>query len=377
MHKKIIVTTGLALFAMFFGAGNIVYPLQLGAQAGGNIFYVMAAFLIAGIGLPFLGLYSTSLYQGNYWDFFSRLGKFPAFLLITFLVLIIGPLFATPRTETVTYHTLAPFLPFGLSNEYLFSGLYCTIIFLLTYRQSSIVDIIGRVLSPIKIGLFALLIIVGLFTSHNIVESNTPAFEAFKSGISDGYGTMDLLAAFFFCAVAYRSVAAKTKASGITDKRVIIQLFSRACILGAIILGLVYSGFMFIAFFHSQSLQNIDIVQMISAISQVVLGKWGSLFVCLCVSFACIATATALTEVTTNFLHEQVCRQKVSRIYCLLVSLVVIYFMSIQGFAGIMKIALPILEVLYPLLIVYCVINIFLKFNEWKKAAVLPLESAA
>src|SRR3989338_11559571 len=110
-NSSVAITTGFALFAMFFGAGNMIFPLQIGVILGQQLTYAVVAFLISGVGVPFLGLFAVSLYEGDYWQFFSRLGKIPAFLIITFLVLILGPLFVVPRTEIVTYHTLQPFLP--------------------------------------------------------------------------------------------------------------------------------------------------------------------------------------------------------------------------------------------------------------------------
>lgn len=86
--KKMVIATGLALFAMFFGAGNIIFPLYLGANAGQNFWPTLVGFIIGGVGVPFLGLYATSLYQGDYWAFFGRLGKIPAFLLITLLIFL-------------------------------------------------------------------------------------------------------------------------------------------------------------------------------------------------------------------------------------------------------------------------------------------------
>lgn len=364
MTKRIVVTTGLALFAMFFGAGNIVYPLTLGASAGTNITYAMIAFLIAGVGLPFLGLFATGLYQGDYWKFFSRLGKVPSFILITFLIFFIGPLFAIPRTETVTYHTLAPFLSsVGLDNPYGISGIYCTILFLLTYRPTKVIDIIGKFLSPIKLVLFIILIVAGLITAHETLANHHPVAVVVKEGLLDGYGTMDLLGAFFFCTVAYQSIMRKAKAHGITDKKTIVKIFLQSCIVGGSILGLIYIGFTMVALGHAADLQGVDTAQMIQAISNVVLGSFGSLFVCICVSFACIATATALTDVTTNFLYEHLFKRKISRTICLVGTLVVTFAMTIMGFSGIMKIALPVLEVLYPALIIYSVVSIYVKYK--------------
>lgn len=377
MKKRIIITNGLALFAMFFGAGNIIYPLELGAQAGNHILYVMLAFLVSGIGLPFLGLFATSLYHGNYWAFFNRLGKIPAFALITFLILFIGPLFATPRTATVAFNSLQPFLPSNLGNVYFFSALYCIVIFCFAYRHTKVIDIIGKFLSPAKLILFSILILAGVFTTTTILENPNTISESIQLGIKDGYGTMDLLATFFFCAVVCKSIEAKAKSIGITCRNEVIKIFFYSCVVGAFLLGIVYIGFMLLAFLHADQLQNIDKVQMIAVISNVVLGKFGSLFVGICVSLACLVTAVALTEVTTEFFYEQVFMKKIPRTACLSMTVLVIYAMSILGFSVIMTIALPILEILYPALIVYCVGIILLRLANLQKSAETELEKAS
>jgi LIVCS family branched-chain amino acid:cation transporter len=373
MTKKIIITSGLALFAMFFGAGNIIYPLELGAHAGSHIAFVLVAFLISGIGLPFMGLFATSLYNGDYWAFFRRLGQVPAFLLITFLILTIGPFIATPRTETVAYHTLQSFLPTGLNNPYVFSGLYCLAIFCFTYRNTTIIDIIGRFLSPIKLTLFAILIVAGLLSAHAIQPNTNFVSTSITMGLVDGYSTMDLLATFFFCSIVYRNILLKAKCAGITDQKTIVRIFLYSCIVGASILACVYVGFMLLALCHADQLQNVETAQMIVAISNIVLGKFGALFVGICVSFACLVTAIALTEVTTSFVYEHVLLKKVPRLACLLTTIGIIFAVSNLGFAGIMNVALPILEILYPALIFYCIINISFKLfstrNQFRASA--------
>lgn len=367
MNKKIIFTSGLALFAMFFGAGNIIFPLALGAKAGDHFIYVIAAFLVAGIGLPILGLFTASLYEGNYYNLFSKLGKIPSFLLITFLILIIGPLFGAPRTETVSYHTLNPFLPTLLQNPFVFSALYCFLIFLCTYKQTRIVDIIGKILSPIKLLLFSILIIVGLSLHASPIESEQTMLSSIKLGLVNGYSTMDLLASFFFSSVICQHILSKSRSSGIKDPTAIIRVFLYACLVGAGLLAFVYTGFMLVAAKHAAYLQQAETADMIMIISKVVLGGFGSLFVCVCVGFACLVTAIALTEVSTGYFYDQIFRQKIPRLACLVGTLTFIYGMSIIGFSGIMKIALPILEVLYPALIVFCLFSITVTLYSMRK----------
>jgi LIVCS family branched-chain amino acid:cation transporter len=356
----IIITTGMALFAMFFGAGNIVFPLHLGANAGQNISYAAIGFLLAGVGVPFLGLLATSLYQGDYEAFFNRLGKWPGFLLITFLMVIIGPLAAMPRTEVTTFYALQPYLPEFLKNNAILSALYCSIVFLLGYRENKIVTILGLVLSPVKIISFSILVGMGLLFAEPPLVSPHTALQSFSQAIKQGYSTMDLLAAFFYCSVAFRSIKLASQQNPDFNTT---RLTLKACMLGAIITGVVYMGFMVLAHSHSSALQGLNEEHMISAISSAVLGKWGGLFVCVAVSVACLATALALAEVSMNYLYQEIFKKKITKTKCLFMVILTTYFMSNLGFQGIMAIAMPILNIIYPALIVLCIMNIL---HKWK-----------
>ncbi len=382
---KIILTTGLALFAMFFGAGNVLYPLHLGANAGQYITATMWGFLIAGVGVPFLGLVATNLYNGSYHDFFGRLGKIPAFLLITFLMIIIGPLVAIPRTEATTFNAMLPLFPDSLQKSTLFSILfsliYCSLVFILAYKESKVVTILGAVLSPIKIICFSCLIILGLIYTEPAIVNTGTALEAFKKGVSHGYNTMDLLGAFFFCTIAFRAIQFETHNHEHEDEygKIIkkdakksTSLTLKASLLGAFILAAVYIGFMMVAHSHAPALQGLREEQMISAVSYAVLGKFGSVFVCIAVSFACVATALALTEVSGDYLFREVFRQRISKHWCLLIVILLTTIMSNVGFQGIMKLSMPILNVVYPALIVLCVMNILYKWKgiTWVKTPV-------
>lgn len=383
-ENKIIITTGLALFAMFFGAGNVLFPLHLGANAGQHILPTMWGFLLIGVGVPFLGLLATSLFNGSYHDFFGRLGKYPAFILTTFLMILIGPLVAIPRTEATTFHAILPFLPDVLQNSaafsFLFSLIYCGIVFALAYQETKVVAILGLILSPIKILSFSCLVIIGLLYMEPPLISDLTSLEAFKNGMSHGYNTMDLLGAFFFCTVAFQSIRLETRGTDTegphphqqrNHKLTILTL--KSCILGAIITAAVYIGFMFVAHGHANALQGLREEQMINAVSYAVLGKFGGLFVCIAVSFACIATALALTTVSTDYLHREIFKKSISKHWCLGFIVVMTTLMSNIGFQGIMKISVPILNVIYPTLIVLCIMNILYK---WKAISHVKLPVA-
>lgn len=362
-QTKIALTTGLALFAMFFGAGNLVFPLAIGAHSGTHLLIGWIGFMVAGVGLPFLGLFAVSLYQGNYWKFFKILGKPLSFAVVTFIILIIGPLFAAPRTEDITYGTLQPFLPQSL-NAPVFSLMYFVGIFLLSFRHTMVVDIIGRFISPVKLIAFITLIIASLLSASALLPAKVSALHVIDHSLSIGYDTMDLLAAFFFCHVAYKNTVNKCAKLGITDEHSLMTITLKACLIGAFFIGLVYTGFMLSAATHAAALQNVSTPALINRLSHVVLGNFGSLFVCVCVTLACIATATALAVVSSNFFYKSIFRRKLPHTVCLLLVLAVMYTMSILGFNDIMAIATPILSVLYPCLIILCLVNIARKLRK-------------
>lgn len=366
-ETKIVITTGLALFAMFFGAGNILFPLYLGANAGQHIGITTLGFLIAGVGVPFLGLIATSLFNGSYHAFFARLGKTPAFLLITFLMIIIGPLGALPRTEVTTFYALQPYLPNFLNSNAIFSLLYCGLVFLLAYREAKVVQILGLYLSPVKIISFTALIILGFMSVEPSLPNSLSTFAAFNKAIINGYNTMDLLGAFFYCTVAFKSIKHATHHNSTLNPT---RLTLKSSIMGASITGAVYLGFMWIAHNHAASLQGLPEENMISAISMLVLGKFGAIFVCVSVSFACVATALALADVCSIYLYEEVFHKRVSKIACLSTVMILTYLVTNIGFQGILNLTVPILNIVYPALIVLCIFNIL---HKWKGIKMVKL----
>jgi LIVCS family branched-chain amino acid:cation transporter len=368
-QRNIVITTGFALFAMFFGAGNLVFPLYIGANAGQHIFLNALGFLIGGIGIPFLGLLAASMFHGDYWAFFNRLGKIPAFLIITFLMIIIGPLGAMPRTETLVFNTIASYCPYFMQTNAIFSLFFCTLIFVLAYRETKIVNILGLILSPIKIITFSLLIIVGMLFKEPMITNSASISEVLKDSLIQGYSTLDLLAAVFFCTVAFKGIEQSKNQLEMTNLN-LTKMIINSSLIGMALISVVYIGFMFVAYNHATSLQGIPAEQIVKAISSVVLGKFGELFVCIAVSFACLATALALAEVCSNYLYKVIFNHRVSKVFCLIIVTITTYSISNLGFKTIMYYMVPVLEVVYPALITLSIMNIFYK---WKGTQMVKL----
>jgi len=156
LFQSDILAIGLAIFSMFFGAGNLMYPIKVGINSGSKIFFGMSGFLITSIILPLLGLVAMILFEGNYKNFFGRLGKIPGTFLLTSCILIIGPLIGIPRIVTLSYTMMSPFIP--NMSLYLFTLLFLGFTFICTYKESKIVNLLGKYISPAL--LISLLIII-------------------------------------------------------------------------------------------------------------------------------------------------------------------------------------------------------------------------
>ena len=353
---KIMIIDALALFAMFFGAGNMLFPLDVGVHGGGSFWMNWLGFILTGVGVPIIGLWANQLFKGNYEHLFSYLGKIPKDILIGLIILIIGPLLGAPRTETVTYASLTPFLPDTPWTHPIISLIYFSIIFYIARKPGSLVDIVGRVLSPIKIGTFLLLIILAIFTnSSGRYHFDLVTHHSFIYAMTSGYQTMDLFAAIFFGSIIYMNVMTRSKQLQLDETKT-TYLAGLSSILGMGILILIYTGLMYAAHKHASALDSIPLPRLIEALANIVLGNYGAIFVAACITLACLATAAALAEVTTQFFQNTIFRNKLSRPFCLAISVTCMYAMSLLGFNGIMHILNPILYVIYPLVAIYTLI---------------------
>lgn len=353
-----IIATGLAMFSMFFGAGNVVFPLLVGIDATDQNFYAILGLLITAVGVPFLGLISMTLFDGDYKAYFNRIGKVPGFIVAALIMGLIGPFGALPRCIALSYSTTEMFFP-GMSLE-LFSLISCVIIFLLTFRKNQIVDVLGYYLTPLLLFSLAIIIVKGIFFSPSAPESDLSAKEAFSLGFFQGYQTMDLLGAFFFSSVVIACLKPEQMSSEGKHRR-ILKLMGQASIIGAVLLSLIYIGFSYVSAFNSESLMGAEKDKILGQASLLILGPTAGIISSIAVALACLTTAIALACVFAEFLHYDVTLGKVGYIPSLLITLVISYFVSIMNFNEIVAFLAPILEILYPALIVLAFMNILYK----------------
>ena len=175
--KSNTLSTGLAMFSMFFGAGNVVFPLIIGQQAQDQNLTATLGLLITAVIVPFLGLWAMAICQGDYHKFFDKIGKVPGFLMTLFVLLIIGPFGALPRTVTLSFSTLSLYLPNMTAP--VFSLIACAVIFLFTFRRSRIIELLGLILTPVLLLCLGLIIVKGFINYTPPTASDVSASAIF------------------------------------------------------------------------------------------------------------------------------------------------------------------------------------------------------
>lgn len=361
--KSTSLSTGLAMFSMFFGAGNITFPLIIGQTVEGGLIWALLGLVLTAILIPFSGLLSISLYEGDYESFFSRIGKGPGLFVIILLLAMIGPFGGIPRCITLTYSTLKVY--FSGIHLLTFSFISCLIVFLCSWKKNRILDLIGYVLSPMLVLFLVVIIVKGVFFSNSDPVGSSHIAHPFFYGLREGYNTMDLLASFFFSSLVYN----KLKEQQGERKSVLVPVF-KASLIGAGLLSIIYIGFSYVAAHHSMALDGTGVDQLLGRVGQIVLGQHAGLVVCMSIALTCLTTAIALTVVCAEFLQKRITKSRLSYEWSLVAVLGVTVLVSTLEFTGIVKLLAPVLEIVYPSILVLCVINIFHKVLNYQPVKV-------
>lgn len=360
--KLDVVSTGFAMFSMFFGAGNIIFPLVVGQYAGSHNFSAIFGLILTAVVMPFTGVIAMILYDGDYKKFFGRIGRIPGFLLALTILSLLGPLGSVPRCVALSYSTLKASFP-GVSSVW-FSASACILVFILTIKKSRLIDLLGKYLTPVLISTLLIIIIKGLLTPADSLPNSHETNHLFFYGLKEGYQTMDLMAAFFFSSAIITILKSKADQKSPGNY---LNLTLQASLIGACLLSLVYIGFSYIASFHAQSLEIKGNDELLSALTIKIAGSSAGLLACVTISLACLTTAIALSSVFADFVKSEVFYNKISYEWVLAASLLVTFFVSTFEFNGISAFLGPILEICYPLLIVLTAVNIGLKLKKSKK----------
>lgn len=359
MKKTDVRVLGLALFAMFFGAGNLIFPPAIGNMAGQDWLMAMIGFFITGIGMPVLGIVAVIKAGGSIKDFGKHVSEKFSIVFGLAVVLILGPFMGVPRTGATTFEMgIAPLFP--NVPVWLVISIFFLLTWLLSVKQSAIIDIIGKWLTPVLVIL--LLFIVGMGLINSLGQPITSSSTAFKDGFTGGYQTMDLFVSIMLGAIILKTLISK----GYTQKKVLFNMTLKAGLIAALGLAIIYGGLLYLGANAQSLLENVTTRPMMTVtLVNAILGNMGSILLGICVSFACLTTSIGITASASEFIDE-ITPKKIKYNLIVTISVIVSAMMAMGGVDFIVSIAGPILSIIYPLGIVLVILNILSDYIEFK-----------
>lgn len=365
------LAVGFMLLALFLGAGNIIFPPLLGQQAGENVLPAIIGFLITGVGLPLFGIVAVAKNGGDLQQVASRVHPWFGVIFTSVVYLSIGPLFAIPRTATVTYEIgIDPYLSASQSASWLplfiTSGIFFGICLYLAMNPTKLVDRIGKILTPALLIVIVLLAIKSFISPMGSIQAAQGPYidKAFSNGFIEGYLTMDVLASLVFGIVVVQSLQAR----GIMDraKQVTITIF--AGIVAALGLAFVYVSLAWIGVTSPEATGFFeDGGSVIAASAKVLYGNAGNIILSAVIILACLTTAVGLISANATYfakLFPKVSYQTFAIIFTLFSFLI-----SNFGLATLIQITLPVLLFIYPIAMVLMFMVVIDK--AWERAPIV------
>ncbi|MDY4279963.1 MAG: branched-chain amino acid transport system II carrier protein [[Pasteurella] mairii] len=354
MNKNIFVV-GFMLFAIFFGAGNLIFPPELGFNSGLDYWVAIFGFIITGVGLPLLTTIVAAHYEGGYKKALSTISPWISIILLTAIYLTIGPFFAIPRTAATAYDmAIVPFVKSpGTMSLLIFSVIYFCIVLWLSLNPSKMIDRVGAILTPaLLITIVAL--IIRAFTLYSDVEQvkSTTMETPFFSGFLYGYQTMDAIAAFAFSVLVINGIKAKSKDRSAS----LVKQTVYAALVAAFFLAVIYISIGWIGYKIPLSTEMAnDVISRGQNLGTYILnetalqafGELGRTLLGVIVTLACLTTAIGLV-VSTSAYFNSIFPQISYRTYALIFT-AISFGLANQGLNAVISKSIPVLLILYPI----------------------------
>ena len=353
MNKtKTILIIGFALFASFFGAGNLILPPQLGFNSGPDWWLVAFGFIISATVIPLLALFGHAKLQGTMLDFGKKVS--PLFSLIFCLcVYIIAITLPIPRTAAVT-HEMA-IQPFFDTSSLLTSSLYFGLAFIFIMKRDSILSILGKFLTPLIVLILLVIICIGLFSAPELMNPSTLKSPALVAGLLEGYQTYDALGGILIGGVVIISLNLEGSTT-FEEKKSII---AKSGLIAALGLFIIYTGMIAVGALHNSEFDaSITRPELLAGLSLKTLGNIGNVFLSVLISLACFTTAVSVIVGTADFFKGLFKESQLAYTITAIISCVLGVLIGQFDVHYIIVIALPALMFIYPITIVLIILNL-------------------
>lgn len=354
---RLLVT--FTFFSMFFGAGNLIFPPILGAQAGGLTWQAAAGFIVSGVGLPIMGVLAVTT-AGGFDALTGRVSKHFSAVFGLIIILTIGPFFAIPRTATTSFEmAVVPFTPGAPRwlTQLLYSAVFFAVAYLLAQHPDKLATVIGRFTGPLLLIFIAVLFVGSVVAFGANVAQPSGNYEQHQvaQGFLDGYQTMDMLAALYFGIV----ISANIRAMGVETERSVRRETGMAGLGTGVLLGLVYAVLAYVGAVGG-ALRPVDPdvdtgATVLTTLTSALFGTWGTAFIGLIFVLACLNVCTGLISTCSVYFQERFPRAFAGpRAYRVWSTIFTVFSFGVSniGLSWIIKISLPVLAALYPIAIV-------------------------
>lgn len=371
MKKKLsfkeYVYVASMLFGLFFGAGNLIFPIHMGQMAGANVWVSVLGFLVTGVGLPLLGVAALGISRSTgLFDLSSKAGKPYGLFFTCLLYLTIGPFFAIPRCATTSFTVgLEQILP-NNGRERLYLFLFTLAFFaaalIFSLFPGKILTVVGKILNPCFLLFLGVLVAVSLISPSAAVSDVAPqgdyVSKPFFTGFLDGYNTMDALAGLAFGIIVVRVISGL----GVKEPGAIASNTVRSGIFSCLLMALIYVA---VAVVGAQSRGIFETSEnggiAFAQIAQHYLGYAGLFVLAATVTLACLKTSVGLITSCAETFSGIFKKGPSYRVWAIIFSAVSFLFANL-GLNSIITYSLPVLMFLYPLAIVLILLALFGKF---------------
>lgn len=339
-----VFLVGMAIFSMFFGGGNLTFPLWIGIETSSTI-YSSFGFILSGVLLPFYGIVIALRFNGQHEEYLSVWGKKVGQLLIFLLLLFWIPLGSGPRCNLLAYGAFS--CQTGLDIPlWLYSALYSAVVYLLTYRKNQILGILGNVITPVLI--FALFFLIFSIVQSDIqwTGSSHSNWSDFYSSFLAGYNTMDFIAAIFFASAVISLIKEKQK------ETFSIRFVFNACIIAIVLLSVIYIGMITVGQVNADILSQVSRDQLLAHVGRALFDEKFQVVIFVIITLSVLSTSMALCLVFSDYLRKTIFKEKLDHKVCLFISVFISFLMSLVGFETLATLISYATGALYPFLVV-------------------------
>lgn len=356
------IVVGLALFSMFFGSGNLIYPLMLGRDAGSSFLISACGFVLSAVLIPCLGVIAISFAEGHYERIFATLFRGKTSTILIFLVLLsFIPFGAGPRCVVLAHASLKTFM--AIPPLWIFSFFFLAIAVYLINDRNHLIDNLGKILTPLLL-ISITVMVTFAFINGEIdppLKSNSVLF---KESLFEGYNTQDLLSSLFFS-----SSLIFIMRSSFNNKKTMIITTLKGALVAIILLTALYVSLIAAASLHNDILIGKNGIELVSILAHHTLGPKFGLVAGLAVALACFTTAVALVLAFSEFMKNHLLHKGLKK-WSLIISAATVFCTSLLEFDGIMAIISPMMKVVYPLILVIVVMYLW---QLWRKSSDLKV----